>query len=170
MRDDAPELSWQPGQTPRAVVLRDHAATRIVQFGTLICMHYRGRPGVEDSIADFVPQRQIIEHYGDLTHLVVFEANKMSRPDNLVKDKITEEVRLLGPRLRCSTMLILGSGFGAAMLRLMISGATLMAGTRNKSQISSTFEEALAYLQAWPGQHESVKRVNVPMIRDALGL
>lgn len=168
--DCPPDLSWQAGQVPKPVVLRDHRAARVIQFGTLICMHYRGRPGIEDSIGDFVPQRQIIEHYGALAHLAVFEANKMSRPDNLVKDKITEEVRLLGPRLRCSSMVILGSGFGATMLRLMISGATLMAGTRGKHQISSTFDEALGFLQTWPDQHESVKRLTTPMIREALSL
>ena len=148
------------------LVEREHA--RLLHAGPLVVVHYKGPSTPEFAESDFVPQRQLVEQYGELSNLVVFEANLVGRPDPRIQEIISGHLRELGPRLRCTGIAVRGTGLAPLVMRTMLTTMSLMSRTATRQKVFKTVAEALGYVQQFDGQHAEVKAVSAEQLESAL--
>lgn len=146
----------------------DRPTGRIVQAGPLIIVHYKGPSSPELAVSDFAPSRAAVATYGELSNLVIFEANLVGRPDPRVQEIISKQLLELGPRLRCTGIAVRGTGLAPLVLRTMLSGMSLMSKTATRQKVFKTVPEALAWVQASDGQHAEVRAIDGAALLAAL--
>ena len=155
----APE-GWTP--------LRASAGAVIWHRGSLACVYYTGSNSEDDVVADFAAQQTVLSRYGELSQLVIFRAERIGRITAGARQTAAEQLRALGPKLRCSAIVLLGHGFAATLMRLAITSANLLGGAADRHRIFTALPEAIDWIEQYPGQHPSVRGVDPAALAAAI--
>ncbi len=142
----------------------------MLHFGSLVCVHFRGPSTFEEIAADFEAQDSILEQYGEISQVVVFEADKMGRMGHLSRDKAAEQLAKWGVRLRGSAIVLTGGGLAARFMRVSIAGVMAITGGRVRQRVFPTIEEGIAWLKTLENQHASVMQAEPSVLKQLLGL
>lgn len=149
--------------------LRTREGSVTWQHGSLVCVYFTGATTEAELDADFAAQQPVVERFGELSHLVIFHADRIGRISAGARQRAAEHIRAFGPRLRCSGLVLLGGGLGAALMRVGIAGANVISGAGERHRIFSSLDDALRWLREYPKQHESLRDVATAQLEDLLG-
>lgn len=138
------------------------------QRGSLVCVHFTGPTGEADLDDDFAAQAQVVEEFSELSHLIVFHAELIGRITALARQRAAEHIREFGPKLRCSAIVLIGDGLGAALMRVGIAGANAISGAGDRHRLFASIDSAVRWLEQYPRQHPSVRGVDAEALSLAL--
>jgi hypothetical protein len=150
-------------------VLRQRDSTTLWHFGSLVCVHFRGPSTIDEISADFAAQNSIIARYGEISQVVVFEADKIGRIGHQMKDKAAEQLEKWGPLLRGSAIVVLGGGLAARFMRVTIAGVMALTG-KVRQRVFPSIDESIGWLKTLEGQHGSVMQADAEMLERLIGL
>ncbi len=125
---------------------------------------------MEEIAADFEAQNSVVEQYGAISQVVLFEADKIGRIGHLTKDKAVEQLAKWGNRLRGSAIVVMGGGLAGRFIRVTIAGALALSPGTVQQRVFRTVEDGVDWLKTLEGQHESVLRAETQQLRRLIGL
>lgn len=159
---EAASTPWQP--------VFEAGCVRVVQHGTVVTSYFNAPLVLEQTLAAFGPQWDAVARFGEVTQLVVLDLAKVGRVDHLSTARVGEELRRLGPALRCTALVVLGEGLGAKILRATLAAGTAIGGSSARTRIFNAVAPALAWVVEFPGQHPSVGALEPGALLEALQL
>lgn len=147
----APTLTW--------TLLRERPGARLVNYGPLVCVFFTGEglSKTDELHADFDVQDELLEQWGTLSQLVIFEARRMNRVGAEARTVAGERLQHWGTRLHRSGLVVLGSGLAARMLRVAMMTAVVFSKTSGQHSIFERLGPALDWVRRSPGQHPAVE-------------
>ena len=96
-------------------------------FRNVHIMYLQGEMFVPELQQAFAAQRSLIEEYGDQTASLAIIAPVTPLPSSDNRRVSTEMLREVGPQLKCSAMVLLGTGFWASAVRSAVTAIFAIA-------------------------------------------
>lgn len=143
---------------------------RVLQAGPILVVHYFGPATIRSANDDFDVGIPIIERFGEMSFLVVLEANLVGRPRPRVLATVDERLRGMGSKIRCSALVVRGSGIAPPMMRTVLSGVAFITREQQRRKVFRDVREGLTWLQAFEGQLPAAQEVRLETLELALKL
>lgn len=158
-----------------AVLIKDlpsPSAARFAHFGPVFISAF-GSIDVDVHTLEHMltQQRELAKVHGMISMLSVITIGKLTQKiSDEIRQKSVEVTRAIDDVCRGSATVILGSGLGATILRVFMTGFNLIAKTKFPVKVFANVNEALLWLQERPGQSPEVKQLTAKAIHQHLGL
>lgn len=150
--------------------IRERPGARLIQFGPLVCVHFTKAPTVEDLQADFDVEDGVIAEWGEISQVVVFEAESIGRIAPEVRQVATDRLRVWGPKLKCSAVVLLGQGLGTRLMRVALMTIMAFSRTNDVQRMFDALHPAVAWVRTWPGQNPAVAGVSADVLARDFGV
>jgi hypothetical protein len=132
---------------PAATVLMRDATTCVGSIGNVVCSVTRTSFTEQhmDHISDLI-MRSHADHPKGIVHLTIVDATGVSIPTAGQREKMTEHVRMLGPKTRAQALVLSQQGFVGATVRSIASGIFFAARIDHPCQAFADAGSAVAWL------------------------
>jgi hypothetical protein len=113
-------------------------------WGNVCATCWRERVTLADVEAIVTLSDRLLERYGEgIGTMNLIEGG--TRADDDARTAGSKRIRILGPRLLCTTNIILGGGLWVAGARALTATVNLLSGRPLNSRITSSIEDAVAW-------------------------